>query len=261
LVKKDPNETLEKFLKAGFAAAIKSSNKHCIQLFMNEKFVEVAKHVKLDVPEQRGINESIAKIIETNKDAMKKGLLEGIVLTINDNGYKVMKWKGAQEYQPVAVEKLIIANDKIQKEDVKEELKTTFGYIYEVTTDISENKNAKKLTKKKKQKTEKEGTKPKGKKYLSNLDKEIIQHGILHSQKKFDTLEEYVKKGEVEEYKNILVNEVKRHYVEEKGETEEIGDTFVTFINHKVNAVIKGQLASLQKDEKKDEDYVSDFPV
>jgi len=261
LVKKDPTETLEKFLKAGFAAAIKSSNKHCIQLFMNEKFVEVAKHVKLDVPEQRGINESIAKIIETNKEAMKKGLLEGIVLTINDNGYKVMKWKGAQEYQPVAVEKLIIANDKIQKEDVKEELKTTFGYIYEVTTDISENKNAKKLTKKKKQKTEKEGTKPKGKKYLSNLDKEIIQHGILHSQKKFDTLEEYAKKGEVEEYKNILVNEVKRHYAEEKGETEEIDDTFVTFINHKVNAVIKGQLASLQKDAKKDEDYVSDFPV
>jgi len=261
LVKKDPTETLEKFLKAGFAAAIKSSNKHCIQLFMNEKFVEVAKHVKLEVPEQRGINESIAKIIETNKDAMKKGLLEGIVLTINDNGYKVMKWKGAQEYQPVAVEKLIIANDKIQKEDVGEELKTTFGYIYEVTTDISENKNAKKLTKKKKQKTEKEGTKPKGKKYLSNLDKEIIQHGILHSQKKFDTLEEYAKKGEVEEYKNILVNEVKRHYAEEKGETEEIDDTFVTFINHKVNAVIKGQLASLQKDEKKDEDSVSDFPV
>lgn len=263
LVKQDPTETLEKFLKAGFAAAIKSSNKHLIQLFMNEKFVEVAKNVKLDVPEQRGINESISKIIETNKDAMKKGLLEGLVFTINDNGYKVMKWKGAQEYQPVAVEKLIIANDKIQKKDVKEELKTTFGSIYEVTTDISQNKNALKLAKKKKQKPEKEGTNPKGKgkKYLSNLDKEIIQHGILHSQKKFDTLEEYAKKGEVEEYKNILVTEVKKHYAEEKGETEELDDTFVTFINHKVNAVIKGQMASLQKDKTEDEDYVSDFPI
>merc|ERR1719312_908168 len=59
-----------------------------------------------------------------------------------------------------------------------------------------------------------------GKKYLSNLDKEIIQHGILHSQKKFDSLDEYAKKGEVEEYKNILVMEVKKHYAEEKGETE-----------------------------------------
>jgi len=102
-----------------------------------------------------------------------------------------------------------------------------------------------------------------GKKYLSNLDKEIIQHGILHSQKKFDSLEEYAKKGEVEEYKNILVMEVKKHYAEEKGETEEIDETFVTFINHKVGAVIKGQLASLQKDKTKDQnqDDISDFPI
>ena len=265
LVKKDPTETLDKFLEAGFAAAIKSSNKHLIQLFINEKFVEVAKHVKLDVPEQRGINESIAKVIENNKDAMKKGLLEGLVFTINDSGYNVVKWKGAQEYQPVAVEKLIIANNKIQNEDLKEELKTTFRYIHEVTTDISENKNAIKMAKKKKQKTEKVGTAAKGtgKKYLSNLDKEIIQHGILHSQKKFDSLEEYAKKGKVEEYKNILVMEVKKHYAEEKGETEEIDETFVTFINHKVGAVIKGQLASLQKDNTKDKDQddISDFPI
>ena len=252
LVKRDPTDTLDKLLKAGFAAAIKSSNKHLIQLFINEKFVEVAKYVKLDVPEQRGINESIAKVIENNKDAMKKGLLEGLVFTINDSGYNVVKWKGAQEYQPVAVEKLIIANNK--------EFKTTFRYVHEVTTNISENKNAIKMTKKKKQKTEKAGAGT-GKKYLSNLDKEIIQHGILHSQKKFDSLEEYAKKGEVEEYKNILVMEVKKHYAEEKGETEEIDETFVTFINHKVGAVIKGQLASLQKDNEKDQDDISDFPI
>jgi len=80
--------------------------------------------------------------------------------------------------------------------------------------------------------------------------------------KKFDTLEEYAKKGEVEEYKNILVTEVKKHYAEEKGETEELDDTFVTFINHKVNAVIKGQMASIQKDKTEDEDdVISNFPI
>jgi len=260
LVKKDPAETLEKLLKAGFAATIKSSNKHLIQLFMNEKFVEIAEHVKLDVPEHRGINETFAKIIESNKDVMKKGVLEGIVFTVNDNGYKVVKWKGAQEYQPVAVEKIIIANDKVQKEDLIEKVKTTFRYIHEVATDISENKNAIKLAEKIKQRGD---SKPKGtgKKYLSNLDKEMIQHGILHSQKKFDTLEDYLKKGEIEEYKNILVAEVKKHYAEETGVTEEIDETFATFITHKVNAVIKGQLASLEKNNRTEADDMSNLTI
>merc|ERR1711874_2656 len=256
LVKRDPDQILDKLIKAGFAAAIKSSNKHMIQLFINEKFVEVAKHVKLDVPEKKGNNTTIAKVIEESKDAMKKGQLEGMVFTIYDNGYKVFKWKAAQEYQPVAVEKLIIANEKVQKENIKVELKTTFGYIHEVATDISENKSAIKLMKKKKQKSEKESTKEKvkGNKYLSNLDKEMIQHGILHSQNKFDALKEYVKKNEIEEYKSILVTEVKKHYAEEKGEIEEIDENIATFITHKVNSVIKGQLSSLEKESKKQSD-------
>ena len=124
-VKRDAAETLDKLLKAGFAAAIKTSNKHVIQLFMNEKFVEVAKDVNLDIPRNTGNNEAIAKVIEKSKDDMKKGLLEGVVLTLNDNGYKVLKWKGAQEYQPVAVEKALIANEKVQKADVEQDLKTT----------------------------------------------------------------------------------------------------------------------------------------
>jgi len=249
LVKKDAAETLDKLLKAGFAAAIKSSNKHLIQLFMNEKFVELARTVKLDVPRDKGINETIAKIIERSKYDMKKGLLEGIVFTIYDKGYKVIKWKGAQEYQPVAVEKAIIANDRVQKDDVHEDLKKTFGGIHEVITDISENKLAIKLAKKTKQKAEKDKSKPdKGKKYLSNLDKEMIQHGILHSQGKFDMLEEYLKKGEIEEYKVNLVMEVKKHYAEEKNESEQLDDNIATFITHKVNAVIKSQMASIEKD-------------
>ena len=96
-LKKDSDETLEKLLKVGFAAAKKTSNQ--IQLFTNEKFIELVKKSNLEYPEIRGKEQSIAQAIMKNKDDMKKGLLEGLVLTIYDeeNGYRVVKWKGAHE--------------------------------------------------------------------------------------------------------------------------------------------------------------------
>eukprot|EP00091_Calanus_sinicus_P006116 TRINITY_DN16722_c0_g1_i1.p1 TRINITY_DN16722_c0_g1~~TRINITY_DN16722_c0_g1_i1.p1 ORF type:complete len:115 (-),score=32.03 TRINITY_DN16722_c0_g1_i1:766-1110(-) len=62
-VKQKPEENLEKMLNAGFAACIKSSNKHHIQIFLNEKFVEVARSVDIDIPDYKGNNESIAEVI------------------------------------------------------------------------------------------------------------------------------------------------------------------------------------------------------
>ena len=242
-VKRDANENMEKLIKSGFAAAIKSSNKHHIQLFINDKFVEVAKSVNLDVAEIKGNNESIAKVVEKNKDDMKKGLLEGVVLTIHDNGYKVIKWKGAQEYQPIAVEKFLTANERIQKEDVVENLKTMFGYFHEVITDISENKHAIRMAKKTKHNIEKDKSKPNhGKQYLTNLGKEMIHQGILHSQKKFDSVEKYQKNGGIEEYVNNLIKEVKKHLAEEKSDVGQEDENINAFVTHKVNAVIKSQL-------------------
>jgi len=246
-VKSDVNETFEKLLEAGFAAAKKSSNKHHIQLYNNNKFVEVASAAKLDIPENKGKDKCVANVIEDNKDDMKKGVIEGIVFTINNNGYKVIKWKGAQEYQPVAVEKVLLANDLIQKEDIHIGLKTMFKCIHEVITDISENKLAIKMSKKAKQKTEKDQLAQKqGKKHLTNLDKEMIHHGILHSQKKFDSIQQYQSKGEIEEYTKYLVDEVKKHLAEEKSDFEQIDDKIVNFITYKVKDVIAMQMKEIE---------------
>ena len=94
-VKDDYSGTLEKLLTAGFVAAKKTDNQ--LQIFTNEKFLEVAEYADLDVPEIKGKNESIAEIIAKNKIDMKKGVLEGLILNVYEEGfgYKLVKWKGA----------------------------------------------------------------------------------------------------------------------------------------------------------------------
>jgi hypothetical protein len=246
-VKHKPEECLEKLLGAGFAAHIKSSNKHHIQILLNEKFVEVAKSANMDVPDLKGNNESIAKVIAMNKADMKKGNFEGLVFTINDFefGYKILKWKGAQEYQPIANEKAEEAHKLVQDEDVDEGLKTVFESINEIITDLSENKKAQQKAKKSKkiQDKEKQPRLTAGKKYLTNRDKEFIQDGILHSQKNFDTLEIYEKKGNLDDYCEDLVKEVVKHMAEENPNFSDIDENIISFIRHKVKAILKSQLA------------------
>ena len=119
------------------------------------------------------------------------------------------------------------------------------------------------MAKKTKQKLEKDKSKPsQGKKYLTNLDKEIIHQGIFHSQKKFDSVEEYQKKGDIEEYTKNLVMEVKKHLAEEKSDFEQVDEKINGFITHKVNAVIKSQLANMEKNisNTNEEVDLSDFP-
>jgi len=245
-VKHKPEEWLERMLKAGFAVTIKSSNKHHIQILLNEKFVEIAKSVNIDIPEIKGNNESIAEVIATNKADMKKGKIEGLVFTIHDFefGFKIVKWKGAQEYQPIANEKAEEANKMIQEEDVKDDLKTAFASINEIITDLSENKRAQQKAKKSKkiQEKDKQPRLTAGKKYMTNRDKELIHEGILHSQKNFDTLEIYVKKDEVDDYCENLVKEVVKHLGEENPNFKDIDDNILSFIRHKVKAVVKSQM-------------------
>eukprot|EP00092_Neocalanus_flemingeri_P102621 GFUD01131263.1.p1 GENE.GFUD01131263.1~~GFUD01131263.1.p1 ORF type:complete len:403 (-),score=135.46 GFUD01131263.1:46-1254(-) len=259
-MKKGFVETLEKLLKAGFSAAKKTSNQ--IQLFSNEKFVEVTKHANLDTPEKKGENDSIANVIMKNKDDMKKGFIEGLVLTIHDEelGYKIVKWKGAHELQPAAHEKALKADDLIQDADVHEDLKKAFSCLREVITDTSQNKHVNKKSKEPKTNNEeteisktnlkRKTEQPQKGKYLSKVDKEIILQGTFHSQKKFDCLEEYVKKGKeyLEEYANNLIKEVRKHLAEEKNEFEDVDedDNIIAFIRYKVRAIIGSQMASLE---------------
>ena len=207
--KKDLQQNLDKVLNAGFAASKKNGNQ--IKLFANEKFREVAKYANLDTPDKKGENESIANVILKNKAAMKKGDLEGLIITIYDEefGYKVVKWKAAHELQPASDENALKANELIQSKTVEDNLKIAFDSIKEVITDTSENRHLvrKKIkhkvnventeTSKKSQKTKtseksqkKILTQPSRSKYLSPRDKTINEDGVFHSQNKFDNVEE-----------------------------------------------------------------------
>ena len=87
-------------------------------------------------------------------------------------------------------------------------------------------------------------------KYLSKLDKEIILQGTFHSQKKFDCVEVYVKKGKqyLEEYTDNLVREVRIHLAEEKSDYDgvEEDDNIMAFIRIKVTGIIRSQMVVTQ---------------
>ena len=52
----------------------------------------------------------------------------------------------------------------------------------------------------------------------------MIEDGVIHSQKKFDSVKEYVKKDKIEEYKKILSKEVRNHLAEETYDFEGVDD-------------------------------------
>eukprot|EP00092_Neocalanus_flemingeri_P059959 GFUD01071814.1.p1 GENE.GFUD01071814.1~~GFUD01071814.1.p1 ORF type:complete len:303 (+),score=95.65 GFUD01071814.1:322-1230(+) len=246
-VKKDNIETLVKLAEAGFAVPKRTNNPNHVKIYPNEKFSELARNANMDVPDSKGTNESLAKIIERNKDDMKRGLIEGLVITIyqEKEGSRLIKWKGAQEYQPHAHTKFLKANDLVQNSGAHQEVKKAFCEVSEVITDTSENELVKKIeTKKANHGNPEEKKKTKGKQ-LSNIDKDIILLGIPHSQKKFDSIEVYQKRGEkaLEEYSETLIQEVKEHLASEKSDFEGIDDeATVGFITSKVKSMIKNQL-------------------
>eukprot|EP00092_Neocalanus_flemingeri_P053099 GFUD01062302.1.p1 GENE.GFUD01062302.1~~GFUD01062302.1.p1 ORF type:complete len:398 (-),score=107.74 GFUD01062302.1:36-1229(-) len=252
-VEKEIDETLDMLLKSGFAVAKKDKNQ--IQLFLNENFVEVAKYANLDVPVKKAESETIANIVMNNKTDMKRGLVEGLILTVHngENGYKIIKWKAAHEWQPIAQKSALRANELIQNADVHDDLKKMFKSLEEVITDTSENKHSIKKpnidTPEKSKPLVNRKSKTTTRKFLSNVDKEIILQGTFHSQKKFDCIEVYIKKGEeyLAEYINNLIKEVRRHLAEEKGEFDglEENDNILAFIRYTVNNVIKSEIASL----------------
>jgi hypothetical protein len=71
---------------------------------------------------------------------------------------------------------------------------------------------------------------------------------VAHSQKKFDCLEEYMKKDMLEEYIDIIIKEVRKHLAEEKGDFDGVDDedNILAFIRQKVNIIIRSQAAALE---------------
>jgi len=245
------SETFEKLCSAGFAAARKTKDQ--LQIFNNKKFMDSAQRLGFDVPEPRGFDKTLADVIIENKDAMKKGLLEGLVLTMKDehSWYRLVKWKGAHELQTTSEEKALDACELIQKRSgIDEKLKKAFECIREVITDTSENK----LVSKTKTKPDRQGmsaneTNKKRKKGNSKavtaVDRELVMEGTLHCQKKFESVDKIAEKGEdaLTDYIDTLVEEVRLHIAEENGDldgTEE--DTInMAYVRHKVNEIVRSQ--------------------
>merc|ERR1719452_32060 len=138
----------------------------------------------------------------------------------------------------------------VQKSGAHKDVKRAFIELSEVVTDISENELAQEKLKsisEKEPKKEGKTNKRKQEDLLTSLDKDIIHDGIFHSQKKFDSVEKYKKRGDgaIEEYKESLIVEVSEHLAKEKSVLNENDDglTAINFIRDKVESVLKSQLA------------------
>jgi len=253
-VKEDGPEILAKLRDLGFAVPRRShGGPNQVKIYSNAKLFDIAKQAGLDVPDVRGVDVSFVKMVEMNKDDMKTGSLEGLVITLDagDNGYKFIKWKGSQEFQPHAHKNFVTANERIQNSGTHEDIKKAFNMIHDINTDLSQNKlaqeNMKKTKPGKEKPKDKKSKEKKEETSLTEVDKEIILLGIPHSQNKFDALEEYQKRGEstLNEYVEALTKEVKDHLEKEKGSKVNDDDAVMVFIREKVQTTIQTQLAML----------------
>ena len=108
-------DILEKLVKAGYAAAKydeadedendekELGEKKQIKIFLNEKFVRIIENADMKTA-RRGVvgKGTLAQVVEGNKEWMKSGEGEGLVISLGgpDVGYQLLKWKGQQEHQP-----------------------------------------------------------------------------------------------------------------------------------------------------------------
>merc|ERR1711915_661554 len=254
-VKKELQSTLKGLLESGFAAKKKSDDQ--IQIFMNEKLEEVAKAANLNVPEAKCKEPTVAQVVEKHKDAMKKGEIEGVVITIHGDefGFKIVKWKGAHELQPASEDKVLQTCALIKESEVAEDLRTMFRTLKEIIKDTSENKHMNKKAKKSKNtNSESDQTKTvafQKSKYISDAMKATIQDVVEKSQRKLDSIEVHEQQGSLSQYSEDLVEEVKRHFMEEKqwlDDKEELSENPVKFIQHKVKATIAQQTKKVDSD-------------
>ena len=174
----------------------------------------------------------------------------------DDEGHKVIKWKGAQEYQPSGEQFVKDVFKDIETKNISDELKMFYKNLADVAS-VGPNTNPLVLNKIRRLETIKKG-KAKNKKNdvggVSPDDKKMINLGIYHSMKKFDDIATYSAKGTIgiETYIKILQDEARKHYVEEKpvGDNSLVEDKVVTFINASVVQIVR-KLQKEMKEKKK----------
>jgi len=250
LRKENSAEAYEKLHKAGFLIN-KDSVEERIRIFPSVKFFFCVTECGMETVNVKSNGGSIAQIVSDNLEDMRRGKLEGIIITIpifEDEGqeHKVVKWKGAQEYQPSAKQCLnsVIAN--IETKDFPVELKMFYRNLAAVlfsdfpVTNLFSKRRVKQETPKRLENV----AKPK-KDFgdgFSPDDKKMIIHGIYHSMNKFDDIAIYSAKGSIgiETYIKILQDESWKHFVEEKMITDpfESENEVVKFINLSVVKIV-----------------------
>ena len=106
---KEPTEVLDILRKAGFAARMRDTDAHKnqIQLFMNRKLLENLELAGIDVELVNIEETTVFKMVKDKKESMKKGRVEGYVITFmsEKRRWKIIKWKGATEIQPRSKER------------------------------------------------------------------------------------------------------------------------------------------------------------
>ena len=242
-------ELFEKLIETGFAVS-KDSEEEKIWIYPSTKFFFCVTHCGMETVNVRSNGHSIAQIVSDNLEDMRRGRLEGIMFTTpsyedDDEGHKLIKWKGAQEYQPSGENFLKDVFEDIETRNISDELKLFYKNLADVAS-VGPNTNPLVWNKIRRLEGIKKG-KAKNKKNdaggVSPDDKKMINLGIYHSMKKFDDITTYSTKGTIgiETYIKILQDEARKHYVEEKPvrDNSVVEDKVVTFINASVVQIVR----------------------
>ena len=255
------DQVFEKLNKAGFAVKPELDGEK-IRIFASTKFFALVTKCEMKTVNVISSSDSISKIVSDNLEDMKRGKLEGIIFTIishnTNEGYKVVKWKGAHEVQPVAVQNLSNVVELIKNKEifVVDEVKMFYNNLRDVAFVGSDTNPLVKNSKNKKHNNNNNNNNNinnnnnnnnnnninKKTKTVSSNDKKMIIDGIYHSMGKFDDIAHYSAKGsnEIEKYIKLLQDESMKHYIEEKliGEDFEDKENVTNFINSSVVSIV-----------------------
>ncbi|UUT40501.1 hypothetical protein [carnivorous sponge associated iridovirus] len=196
-------EVLEKLLNAGYTVRImkKDASGKKIQFLMNQKLYALSKSCGLTVAPQSGEGKTIDVIVKENKDWMKKGQGEGIVITMGnkEEGFRLVKWKGGHEAQDRVDGHIQSALDKLRTMDIDDRILNTFIYFKEVIDEGAKNKEEKKKNLKNKAAMDDA---------IANALDDAIDDAIASALTKFDSPSVYVEKGETKKFKELIIEEV-----------------------------------------------------
>lgn len=225
--------------------------KQDVLILSNGSFAQLAKTNNMVTPNLIGDGKPIFDVVAENKEAMKTGKIEGIIFTwqTSDYGGHIMKWKGPQEYQPSAVKDLTEALKIIQEKNIEGDVKTLFKYLKEVAeadTDVNEKVKKKFKSEAHAEIRNEEQNKHKQKKQKETLDRKLIVDGTYHSMNKFDDIDTY---EDIQDYTSMLVDEVRRHYFEEKSTEDNLkeNDPLLEIIKETVRKIVTRKLNPKKK--------------